>query len=345
MITLTYKKNKIPLQEGQSVLEALLEGGQSIPYACKQGVCQSCLLKADQGDVPVVSQVGLKPTQQAQNYFLSCLCKPDNDLDLVDCHDLGSKAVAQLVSVTELTPSVYALSLTIQGDFTYKAGQYINLIRPSDQLTRSYSIASTQAMTIETIDLHIKVFPGGEMSNWLCSPSSTGAELSLMGPMGNCFYLPEFKEKKMLLLGYSTGLAPLYGILREALSKGHTGDIHLYHWGTSPEDLYYQAEILALTKAHSNVFYKTGLEMAEPEGEGAPLTAQRSAEQCLSGEACAVVKNDLPELKDWKIFLCGSQDKVNKARRVFYLAGADLSDIYADAFFTWQTSEVAEKVS
>lgn len=336
MVTLTYKANNIPLQDGQSVLEALLEGGYSIAHACKQGVCQSCLLKADAGEIPAVAQVGLKPTQQAQNYLLSCLCKPAHDLSLVDCDDLGLKTTAHILSAKQLTSSIYALFLRVEGDFTYKAGQYINLIRPSDQLTRSYSIASAQAISPDTIELHIKVFKEGEMSTWLCAPDQSPTDVSLMGPMGNCFYLPDFKNNNMLLLGYSTGLAPLYGILQDALHQGHAGDIHLYHWGVSSDDLYYERDILALTKKHANVFYKTGLER---------LGEEETKEQHLSGEACAVIQNDLPELKGWKVFLCGSEAKVNKARRVFYLAGADLSDIYADAFFTWQTPEATEKVS
>lgn len=343
MVTLTYKKQKIPLQDGQSVLDALLEGEQSIAYACKQGVCQSCLLRAEGGEVPAAAQVGLKSTQQSQNYFLSCLYKPTQDLDLVDCDDLGIKSTACILSTKRLTPSIYALWLRVEGDFSYKAGQYINLIRPSDQLTRSYSIASVQTISPHEMEIHIKLFEKGEMSNWLSSSHDTSRQISVMGPMGNCFYLPDFKEKNILLLGYSTGLAPLYGILQDALNQGHSGEIHLYHWGLSPEDLYYQDEILALTKAHRNVFYKSGLEAMEAEDNG--VNIQRNLENFLSGDACTFIKKDLSSFKDWKIFLCGSEAKVNKARRVFYLAGADLSDIYADAFFTWQTAETVERVS
>ena len=144
------------------------------------------------------------------------------------------------MAVKPLTPSIYALWLKVEGDFSYQAGQYINLIRPSDQLTRSYSIASVQTLSPDMIELHIKLFDKGEMSQWLASSTKSPHQLSVMGPMGNCFYLPEFREKNMLLLGYSTGLAPLYGILQDALNQGHVGDIHLYHWGVSGDDLYYQ---------------------------------------------------------------------------------------------------------
>lgn len=326
------------------MLDALLEAGQSVPYACKQGVCQSCLLQSKEGEVPASAQVGLKPTQQVQGCFLSCLCKPNQDLTLVDCDGLGVKTTAYIVESKRLTASVYALWLRVEGDFTYKAGQYINLIRPSDQLTRSYSIASVQTVSPDKIELHIKVFENGEMSNWLAFPHEGVREVSIMGPMGSCFYLPEFKDKNMLLLGYGTGLAPLYGILQEALIQGHIGDIHLYHWGASPEDLYYQNEILALTKAHTNIVYKAGLDLPQ-ESEKGSLEQQKALESILLGEACALIKQDLSTLKEWKFFLCGSEAKVNKARRVFYLAGADLSDIYADAFFTWQNTEAQEKVS
>jgi len=345
MVTLTYKNRTTLLQDGQSVLDTLLERGEPIPHACKQGICQSCVLKATEGEVPTAAQVGLKTTQKAQNYFLSCLCKPTQDLTLLDCDDLGMKATAYVVATKQLTPSIYAVWLEIEGDFTYKAGQYINLTRPCDPLTRSYSIAGVQTSSPAKIELHIKVFEGGEMSNWLSSGLvGISRQISVRGPMGNCFYLPEFKEKNMLLLGYGTGLAPLYGILQDALNQGHKGTIHLYHWGASSDDLYYRNEISALIKEHPNVVYKTGLEVMEERGEKRS-SMSKELEQSLSGDACALIKEDLSGLKDWKIFLCGSEAKVNKARRVFYLAGADLSDIYADAFFTWQTAEAIEKVS
>ncbi len=344
MVTLTYKNRNILLQDGESVLDALLESGESVPHACKQGICQTCLLKATGGEVPTAAQVGLKTTQKAQNYFLSCLCKPTQDLTFLDCDDLGMKATAYVIATKQLTPFIYAVWLEIEGDFSYKAGQYINLTRPCDQLTRSYSIAGVQTISPAKVELHIKVFDRGEMSNWLSSGLDSSRQISVRGPMGNCFYLPEFKEKNMLLLGYSTGLAPLYGMLQDALNQGHKGNIHLYHWGASFDDLYYRNEILALIKNHPNVVYKTGLEILEGR-ESERSNMSKKLEQSLSGDVCALIKEDLSDLKNWKIFLCGSEAKVNKARRVFYLAGADLSDIYADAFFTWQTAEVIEKVS
>lgn len=331
MVSLTYKNNRIPLSEDQSVLDALLEAGCAIPNACKQGVCQSCLMQAEHGEVPSIAQIGLKPTQQAQGYFLSCLCKPQQDLEISDPQGAGAKIAASIVSVSQVTPSIYVLRLRIadESNFVYKAGQYVNLIRPQDQLTRSYSLASCQSLDGNEIELHIKSFPGGEMSPWLAS-LKTGVTVELMGPMGECFYLSDFRDNPLLLLGYGTGLAPLYGILREALDQGHVGDIHLYHWGNVPDDLYYQEELAALVKQHANVSYVTGLD-GDPES--------LDVEGHMSGDACVAIQQAVPDLKKGKIFLCGGEAKVNKARRVFYLAGADLSNIYADAFFTWQKSD------
>ncbi len=338
MTKITYKNQKLSLKEDQTVLNALLEGGYSISHACEQGVCQSCILKASpSNDLPKTSQIGLKSTQQEQGYFLSCLCKPTTDLEITDAEDLGVKFQGEIISTLKLTPSVYALRLKIEGDFPYKAGQYINLIRPSDQTIRSYSLASiydknSYQQKYTEIELHIKAFPGGEMSSWLCSDIKAPTQIT--GPMGDCFYSSSFKGNDLLLLGWGTGLAPLYGILQEALSSGHKGNIHLYHWGNEPEDLYFQKEINIITDQNSHVFYKAGLQCENKI---------KNLKNLMFGDACALIQKEIPSLKDWKIFLCGSEAKVNKARRIFYLSGADLSDIYADAFFTWQIPESTPK--
>ena len=63
MSTLYYKSGgsdtkEIVLDEGESVLTGLLRDGVDVPYGCKTGVCQSCMMKSEHSDVPRDAQKG-----------------------------------------------------------------------------------------------------------------------------------------------------------------------------------------------------------------------------------------------------------------------------------------------
>ena len=68
------------IDPNETVLQSLLRNNMQVPYGCKAGVCQSCLMRClDEIPVPSSSQIGLSALQQKENYFLACVCMPEND--------------------------------------------------------------------------------------------------------------------------------------------------------------------------------------------------------------------------------------------------------------------------
>lgn len=61
---------------GENVLDALLRQGVELSFSCKKGICQSCLMKVDTGEVPESAKEGLRDTLREQGYFLPCVCRP-----------------------------------------------------------------------------------------------------------------------------------------------------------------------------------------------------------------------------------------------------------------------------
>ena len=45
MSTLTYRDRHLALKPQESVLDCLLRNGEALPYACKAGMCQACLVR------------------------------------------------------------------------------------------------------------------------------------------------------------------------------------------------------------------------------------------------------------------------------------------------------------
>jgi NAD(P)H-flavin reductase len=122
-------------------------------------------------------------------------------------------------------------------------------VRPEDGLTRSYSLASLASDSL--LELHVAVRPWGFMSRWLTT--SIGQPVGLRGPFGECCYRPDNRRRPLLLIGTGTGLAPLMGVLRDALTRGHSGPIRIYHGARNLDGLYLWQALLKLAKRHLNV--------------------------------------------------------------------------------------------
>ena len=295
---------------GESVLDALLRAGAEVSYSCKAGSCGSCLLRAAQAQpVPAKAQAGLKEAWKADGYFLACSCYPEGDFSAVPV-GADARSRARIAGVERLTASVLRVHLQCDDEaFTYRAGQYLTMFR-EDGLGRSYSIASLPGGPIE---LHVRVIAGGRMSGWLAGPEATGADVQIQGPSGECCYISGREDQPMLLVGTGTGLAPLYGIVRDALQEGHRGPVHLYHGALNDAGLYLQEDLRGLAAAHANFRY----EPTTLDG-GRPIDA--------------VVRTRHPNVAGCRIFLCGDPAIVNGLRKQLYLAGAALNDIHADPF-------------
>ncbi|NIA67253.1 2Fe-2S iron-sulfur cluster binding domain-containing protein [Pelagibius litoralis] len=317
-MTLRFNGAEIPCPQGSTVLDALIEADQSVEYSCKNGICQTCVLRADRGAVPAESQVGIKDTLKALGYFLPCVCLPEGSLEISVPEDADLLGRARVVSKETLSPSVSRLVIEPATPLYYRAGQFLNL-RRDDGLTRSYSLASVPHLDPH-LEFHIKTLPGGEMSTWIRDDVSPGQPLEFGGPNGACFYLPEHPEQNLLLIGNGTGLAPLIGIARDALHSSHHGDVYLYHGSRHVAGIYLHEDLLELQTLFPNFHYVPCLSGdAPPQGYRA-------------GRAEAVALGDFPDLTNWRIYLCGYPPMVNAAQRKCYLAGARMDDIHADPF-------------
>ena len=299
---------------GETVLDCLLRNGVSASYSCRSGVCQSCLVKGSQGTIPERAQAGVKDTLRAQGYFLACSCVPEGDLTVSQGED--QRVPARITGIENLGSNVLRVRMKAANGFDYRAGQYVSLFR-EDGLARSYSLASLPAE--RELEMHVRLIPGGAMSQWLGQEARGGTRVALQGPSGNCFYLAGKPDEQLLLAGTGTGLAPLYGIARDALSQGHQGPVWLFHGALNPEGLYLQQELLALSERYANFHYVRAV--LHGGGEGMETSA---LDACILGK--------IPKLDGWKAYLCGDPALVNLLRKKVFLAGAASRSIYADAF-------------
>lgn len=303
--------------DGETVLDALLRDGIPIDHGCRQGVCHACLVRSLGGAPPAAAQTGLKSALQRDDYLLACLCRPERDMVL----GLGAAGAgytpARVVEKRNLNAETLWLTLICERRLAYYAGQFVNL-RRADGLTRSYSIANGR--NAERLSFHIRRLAGGRFSEWAHRELAVGDRIEVSDPQGFCYYLPDSPQRNLLLIGTGSGLAPLAGIIEEALRHGHVGEIRLYHGSRDVEGLYWLDEMRDLARVHANFHYTPCVSRGE-----APLGV-------ASGRASDVAMAELPGLRDWRVYLCGHPDMVDRAKRQAYLSGAALADIHSDAF-------------
>lgn len=317
---IVFEDNQITPESGETVLDALNRHGHEIPSGCRSGVCQSCLMAVESGSVPDQAITALSPSQQALNYFLSCQCVPDEPISV---RRIASGALRQTATVVEKTMlSDQVVGLRLNADLVYLPGQYVTLWK-NDQLGRSYSLASVPGQD-NSLEFHIKTIEAGQFSPWVRDELQPGDTLELQGPMGQCIFTAD-PEQPLLMCCIGTGLAPIYGILKQAICAGHTGPIHLVIGARHASGFYLIDELNQLASEHPALtIYRLAMEADEtPESDW------------VQGDLYNFCKTKFPDLKGWRVFLCGGDHFVKKMRKQCFLFGAAMRDISADAFIAF----------
>ena len=318
MAKITYQGKAYACRNDETVLQAFQRYGVCTPFSCRDGICFTCMLKNVNGTPPSRSQAGLREELRALGYFLPCICIPESEMEIETPRqsDLFMEAVVQRKE--RLTPEVCRLFLEPLTPFYYHSGQFIRL-RREDGLTRSFSLASLPQDPC--LEIHVKRIPNGAMSSWIFDVLEEQQTLVIEGPLGQCFYTQGRWAETMLLIGTGTGLGPLLGIVREALGKGHTGDIFLYHGSRSLEGLYCREELQNLSETHAQFHYIPCL-------SGGALVKGIQA-----GRAWEIAFSKHANLEGRLVYLCGHPEMVHSAKTEALRRGVQQNDLHADPFY------------
>ena len=179
-------------------------------------------------------------------------------------YDTTRQMSASVVSSTRITPDdsdteLRHIDLAVDDiDFTYQVGQSVGVLVPGPhefgqkEYLRLYSIAgSSRADDFKPVIslcvkrcFYIDDFSGqrynGKASNYLCDLKE-GDTVTLVGPYGLAFTLPEEKDANLLMIGLGTGIAPFRAFIKHIYNElgGWEGDVRLYHGAMKGIELAY----------------------------------------------------------------------------------------------------------
>lgn len=74
-VTLSGVTTTVPMNHGESVLDAALRAGLDAPYSCMEGVCTACMAQIKEGEVEFPDDTILDDRDRAEGKTLSCQAK------------------------------------------------------------------------------------------------------------------------------------------------------------------------------------------------------------------------------------------------------------------------------
>ncbi|KGD90178.1 oxidoreductase [Achromobacter sp. RTa] len=323
-------RTRVPVLEGQTILEAALQNGISFPHGCRSGRCGSCKSRLVDGEVEMLShsRFALTDEEKAGGLILACRAVPKTDIAVAWLGSDDEAAAAQartwqgtVVSIDDLTHDIRRVR--IRPDRTdalvFFAGQYAD-IRFGPSPARSYSMANRSGDP--ELEFHVRRVPGGAASGYVHTILRPGDRIVLEAPRGSS-YLRESHCGPILCIAGGSGLAPIKSIVETALAHGMRQAIHVYFGARAERDLYLVEHFETLVRRHANLVFT-------------PVLSEVRATARRTGAVTQAVADDFSDLTGFKVYVAGPPRMVDAAMEIAFGRGLNARDLHADVFFTPQ---------
>ena len=329
-ITVRPSGRQFVAEDDESVLDAALRQGLTMPYGCRDGACGSCKGKVLAGcvDYGKAQAEALSDEEKAAGMSLFCCATARSDLTL-ECWQLGSSSdipvktlPSRIEKMERLAPDVMAIHLKLAASdrLQFLAGQYVEVLLKSGK-RRSFSLANAPHDDA-LLQLHVRHIPGGVFTDQVFSSLKVRDILRISGPHGR-FYLREESTKPMILLAGGTGFAPIKAIVEHAIAEKCARPLHIYWGARTRADLYRNALPEQWAAEHTNISY-------------VPVLSEPAADDHWAGRTGFVhqaVLADFPDLSGHQVYACGAPAMIDAARRDFAaICKLPEEEFFADAF-------------
>lgn len=327
-VTLSRSGRSFHCETHESVLDAALRQGLSIPYGCRHGGCGSCRARLQAGaiDYPAGEPGGLDARQRARGDVLLCQARAVSDLQLdVDELDVGRVTAVRtlpvrVVQLQQLAHDVMEVRLRLPASerLQYLAGQYVEVLL-RDGRRRAFSLANAPHDD-DTLQLHVRRVPGGVFSEHVFEGLRERALLRIHGPLG-AFFLRDDDPRPAILVAGGTGFAPIKAMVEGAMAAAPGRRLTVY-WGVrARRDLYLDA--LARGWAERDEIDYVPV-LSEPAGA--------DDWHGRTGFVHAAVLADHPDLSGVQVYASGPPVMVRALRDSFLEHGLDAGRLHYDSF-------------
>jgi CDP-4-dehydro-6-deoxyglucose reductase len=237
-VTLQPSGHSFTTDGSDSVLQAALDAGLTLPYGCRNGACGACKGKVLDGlvDHGAAQDQALSTADRAGGLALFCCAKPLSDL-VLECREVGTAKdipvrimPCRVQTIERAADDVIILGLKLPANerLQFLAGQYIEFLL-KDGKRRAFSIANAPHDD-GFLQLHIRLIAGGEFTGHVFGAMKEKDILRFQGPYGS-FFLREESVKPAILVAGGTGFAPIKAIVEHAIHSHIKRPLEIY-WGS-----------------------------------------------------------------------------------------------------------------
>jgi len=328
-VTLQPSGHTFTTDGSDSVLQAALDAGLTLPYGCRNGACGACKGRVIDGlvDHGPAQEQALSTADRVSGLTLFCCAKPLSDL-VLECREVGTAKdipvkimPCRVQKIERVAADVIVLSLKLPANerLQFLAGQYIEFLL-KDGKRRAFSIANAPHDD-GFLQLHIRLIAGGEFTGHVFGAMKEKDILRFQGPYGS-FFLREESTKPMILLAGGTGFAPIKALVEHAIHHNIARPMQIYWGARNRAGLYLPDLPLEWAAAHSHVRYVPVLSDA----------TEQDAWQGRTGLVHRAVLEDHADLSAYQVYACGAPAMIDAARTEFVVRGLPAEEFFADAF-------------
>ena len=191
----------------------------------------------------------------------------------------------------------------LSDEFSYQAGQYINLQTNvnGDQIRRSYSICSAEE---EALSVLVKKIPDGVFSHFALNRLKEGDELEVQAPEGKFTLSTALADQTLMAFAAGSGITPIMSLIKTHLSNSDSSRFILVYGNRSPEKTIFKTEIEQLKKEYPDRFFVQY------------VFSRSNEEDAIYGHVDASVVNRMlnkvyADLDIKKFYICGPEAMIN----------------------------------
>lgn len=329
-VSIQPSRHEFQAEADETILEAALRQGLTLPYGCRDGACGACRGQVISGTIDhgKAQAHALSEADRAAGFALFCCARAQSDL-IVECKEVRSlqdvpvkTLPARVQKLTRAAPDVTIVELKLPASerLQFLAGQYIDILL-KDGKRRAFSLANAPHDDA-CLQLHIRHVPGGEFTGHVFNGMKERDILRFNGPHGT-FFLREDSDKPMVLVAGGTGFAPIKAIVEHAIAENCQRPMTIYWGGRRQADLYLQQLAEQWPTEHPHIRF-------------VPVLAESAPEDGWTGRTGLVhhaAMQDFADLSGHQVYVCGAPGMVAAARRDF-LSRCKLPDdeFFADSF-------------
>jgi ferredoxin-NADP reductase len=160
---------------------------------------------------------------------------------------------AIIKNITQATPTIKTLRLEPQGEFSFKAGQWIDLYADlmGERKVAGYSMTSSP-LARGYFDLAIKRVGENPVTKHIHSDAREGEVVHVDGGHGEIFY-EAGTAKSVFLIAGGIGIAPHMSIFRYVNEGDQKASATLIYSASNPSEFVFREEIESITRCNSRM--------------------------------------------------------------------------------------------